>query len=52
MFEGLALWEHEEYRNLQGTYPVIVLTFANVKETNFLDVKKRISQIIADLSDS
>ena len=49
LFEGLSVWEHEEYRNLQGTYPVIALTFANVKETNFLDVKKRISQIIADL---
>ncbi|MBD5087931.1 MAG: AAA family ATPase [Clostridiales bacterium] len=49
LFEGLSVWEHEEYRNQQGTYPVIALTFANVKETNFLDVKKRISQIIADL---
>ena len=49
LFEGLSVWEHEEYQNLQGTYPVIALTFANVKETNFSDVKKRISQIIADL---
>ena len=49
LFEGISVWEHEEYRNQQGTYPVIALTFANVKETNFLDVKKRISQIIADL---
>ena len=21
LFEGLSIWEHEEYRNLQGTYP-------------------------------
>ena len=49
LFEGLSVWKHEEYQNLQGTYPVIALTFANVKETNFSDVKKRISQIIADL---
>ncbi|MDE7423140.1 MAG: ATP-binding protein [Lachnospiraceae bacterium] len=49
LFEGLSVWEDEEYRMLQGTYPVISLTFANVKETNITDVKKRISQMIADL---
>ena len=49
LFEGLAVWDDDEYRKLQGTYPVISLTFANVKETNFINVKKRICQIIADL---
>ena len=49
LFEGLSVWEEEEYRRIQGTYPVISLTFANVKETNITDVKKRISQMIADL---
>lgn len=28
LFEGLSIWEKEEYRNLQGTYPVISLSFA------------------------
>ena len=32
LFEGLAIWEEEKYRKLQGTYPVISLSFANVKE--------------------
>ena len=49
LFEGLSVWEDEQYRMIQGTYPVISLTFANVKETNIIDVKKRISQMIADL---
>ena len=31
LFEGLAIWREEEYRALQGTYPVISLSFANVK---------------------
>ena len=31
LFEGLAIWEEETYRELQGTYPVINLSFANVK---------------------
>ena len=31
LFEGLAIWQEETYRRLQGTYPVISLSFANVK---------------------
>ena len=32
IFEGLRIWEHKEYRQIQGTYPVISLSFANIKE--------------------
>lgn len=32
LFEGLAIWQEEKYQQLQGTYPVISLSFANVKE--------------------
>ncbi|MDO5391965.1 MAG: AAA family ATPase, partial [Eubacteriales bacterium] len=28
LFEGLSIWEEEEYRRIQGTYPVISLSFA------------------------
>ncbi len=49
VFEGLAIWNEEKYRNIQGTYPVINLSFANVKERNFETVKIRINQIITDL---
>lgn len=49
IFEGLSIWENEKYRNLQGTYPVINLTFAGVKETNYALTKKRIKQLITDL---
>ena len=34
LFEGLSIWEEEKYRNLQGTYPVIFLSFASVKAGN------------------
>ena len=27
LFEGLSIWQDEEYRKLQGTYPVIFLSF-------------------------
>ena len=49
MFEGLSIWKEENYRKLQGTYPVISLSFANVKETIFSDARKVICQIITDL---
>ncbi len=49
LFEGLAIWEEETYRKLQGTYPVISLTFANVKERDFRMTKQRIGQILTDL---
>ncbi|MDE5952426.1 MAG: ATP-binding protein [Acetatifactor sp.] len=49
LFEGLSIWQEEKYRQLQGTYPVIALSFAKVKETTYQDVRKRICQIIKDL---
>lgn len=49
VFEGLSIWEHEEYRKIQGTYPVISLSFANVKEREFVSTKERLKQIITDL---
>lgn len=49
LFEGTKIWEREGYRSLQGTLPVISLSFANVKETTFENAKIRINQIITDL---
>ena len=49
LFEGLSVWEDEKYRRLQGTYPVIFLSFATVKETDFLNTRKKICEIIAGL---
>lgn len=49
LFEGLSIWEKEEYRNIQGTYPVISLSFARVKETNYEDTRNKICEIIRNL---
>ena len=35
LFEGLAIWQEEKYRALQGIYPVISISFANVKERDY-----------------
>lgn len=49
LFEGLAIWQEDKYRKLQGTYPVISLTFANVKETDYMTARTKICQIISDV---
>ena len=49
VFEGFSIWEEEKYRQLQGTYPVIFLSFADVKETSFAGVKEKICILIKDL---
>ena len=49
LFEGLAVWEEEKYRQLQGTWPVIFLTFADVKQANFKNAVYMIKRNIEDL---
>ena len=49
LFEGLSIWKEEEYRELQGTYPVISLSFAGIKETNYQMTRKKICQQLTEL---
>lgn len=49
LFEGLSIWEDKAYQEIQGTYPVISLSFANVKETNYENTKERICQLLTNL---
>ncbi len=61
LFQELAIWQEKSsesanslsgdyaYRKLQGTYPVISLSFANVKETSFSNARKKICQTIRNL---
>lgn len=49
LFEGLSIWKEERYRKLQGTYPVIFLSFAGVKEKDYPSAVKRICQLLTDL---
>ena len=49
LFEGLSIWQDETYRKLQGTYPVIFLSFAAVKAGNLEDAKTQIKQEITRL---
>lgn len=55
LFEGLSIWEEKSpdgdytYRRLQGTFPVIFLSFANVKASTYEEMLFKISEVITDL---
>ncbi len=49
LFEGLSIWESEKYRKLQGSYPVIFLTFADIKGNTFEKTKKGIQHALSQL---
>ena len=49
LFEGLKIWEREKYRNLQGTYPVLFLSLAGVKNDNYEGAVRSIRFEVSDL---
>ena len=49
IFDGLSIWKDEKYRNLQGTYPVIFLSFAGIKSSSFDEAKKGLLYLIEKL---
>ncbi|MBQ8118279.1 MAG: AAA family ATPase [Lachnospiraceae bacterium] len=49
LFEGLDVWKDEKFRELQGTYPVIFLSFAGVKQTTYEKTRKIINILIQKL---
>ena len=48
LFKGLSVWNEDEFRKLQGTYPVIYLSFAKVKATDYASMEYAITRIIFD----
>ena len=46
IFEGLSIWKDKTFQELQGTYPVIALSFADIKEVTFPTAREKICQII------
>lgn len=49
IFEGLSIMKDENYQKLQGTWPVISLSFADVKANTFLIAKEKICMLIREL---
>jgi hypothetical protein len=46
LFEGLEIFAEEKYRRLQGTFPVINISFAKVKDNNYQGMLYSISKIL------
>ncbi len=49
LFQNLNIWKEDYYRQLQGTYPVINLTFSSIKEDNFDGAKTKFYNILINL---
>ena len=49
LFENLNIWKDEKYKDIQGTYPVINLSFANIKETTYEMAYRKIIELLVKL---
>lgn len=49
LFEGLEIWKEEKYRKLQGTYPVVFLSFAKIKQNTYERAVKQIKNELINL---
>lgn len=49
LFEEFSIWTNEKYRKLQGTYPVLCISFSDVKDSSFDQARKTICRIIKSL---
>lgn len=49
LFKGLSIWDDSSYRDIQGTYPVIYLSFADVKQTSYAEAVSKIKSIILEM---
>ncbi|MBR0093244.1 MAG: AAA family ATPase, partial [Lachnospiraceae bacterium] len=50
LFDGLHIWQDEAYRTLQGTYPVISLTFSSIKPDTFEKMRLSICRLLGDVA--
>ena len=46
LFEEFSIWQHEDYRQIQGTYPVISLSFASIKEVSYEKTSLHICELL------
>ena len=49
LFKGLSIWDDSSYRDIQGTYPVIYLSCADVKQTSYAEAVSKIKSIILEM---
>jgi hypothetical protein len=48
LFQNLRIWENEKYKKLQGTYPMLFLSFASIKDSSYKAARESICRIIEE----
>ena len=49
LFEGLKIWEDASMRELQGKWPVVFMTFADIKQETYELTRRSFNQLLVDL---
>ena len=49
LFGGLSIWNEKKYRDMQGKYPVIFLSFAGIKSQTYEEARMEVIQNIMKL---
>jgi hypothetical protein len=49
LFTRLKIWQDETYRQMQGKYPVISLTFKNMEAENWEEAARWLTTLLRDL---
>ena len=49
LFGGLSIWKEKKYRDMQGKYPVIFLSFAGIKSPTYEEARMAVIQNIMKL---
>ncbi len=47
LFADTQIWKHKSYRDLQGQFPVIFITFKDITQTTYEDMLRKIEYTIA-----
>lgn len=48
LFQNLKIWDSEKYKKLQGTYPVLFLSFASIKDSSYKAARESICRTIEE----
>lgn len=48
LFHGLSIWKDDKYRQLQGSYPVISISFSDIKGGTYQDTRDGIIATLAE----
>ena len=49
LFEGLKVWENPRFREIQGTWPVLLISFAKMKPVNMTIARGSLNLLITNL---